>query len=130
MLRSCKYCGRIHDVKSDCGKKPPSREHKNKEIAAFRHSRQWNKKANEIKQRDNYLCQVCIRNMYGTIRQFNYDDLSVHHIIPLAKNFEKRLDDTNLITLCKCHHELAERARIEVKVLLDIVSEQIEKTSE
>ncbi len=29
----------------------------------------------------------------------------VHHIIPMAKDFSKRLDNDNLIGLFKCHHQ-------------------------
>ena len=111
MLKSCKYCGRIHDKMFDCGKKPVIKK-KDTKAVRFRNQRIWKRKAEEIKRRDKYLCQVCIRNLYDTDRTLNYMDLSVHHIIPIEKDYEKRLDNDNLITLCRYHHELAERAVI------------------
>ena len=38
-------------------------------------------------------------------------DISVHHIIPLAEGGEL-LDEDNLITLCRYHHEQAEKGKI------------------
>lgn len=65
----------------------------------FYNSLEWRNKRFEIMQRDNFSCMNC-----GTeptkVRRF----LNVHHIIPLSKNWNLRLKDTNLITLCKhCH---------------------------
>ena len=39
-------------------------------------------------------------------------DISVHHIIPLAVDYSKRLDNDNLISLCHYHHERAESGEI------------------
>lgn len=123
MLRSCQYCNRIHDSKFDCGKKPKSmysRTDKDK----FRYSRQWNDKRTEIKERDKYLCQVCIRNLYNTINQFTYDGLEVHHADKLNESYDKRLDDDNLLTLCIYHHKMADRGEIPVSVIKNIIKEQ------
>ena len=128
MLKSCKYCGRIHDKMFDCGNKPAIKK-KDTKAVRFRNQRIWKRKAEEIKKRDKYLCQVCIRNLYDTDRTLNYMDLSVHHIIPIEKDYEKRLDNNNLITLCRYHHDLAERAVIKASELMDICLEQNEKTS-
>ncbi len=70
------------------------------------------------------LCQVCVRGLYNSRRKFNSRDLSVHHIISLVTDFDRRLDNSNLITLCRYHHELAERGRIPARELLDIAAEQ------
>ena len=45
-------------------------------------------------------------------------DTSVHHIVPLVEDYEKRLDDDNLITLCSRHHEMAEKGDIDRRELL------------
>ena len=34
---------------------------------------------------------------------------SVHHIVKLSIDFDKKLDDDNLISLCRYHHELADK---------------------
>ena len=112
MLKTCVYCGRIHDRKFDCGRKPKRKKKYGGKKESFRWTSQWQKKREEIKQRDRYLCQACLHGAPGTEMQFNTERLSVHHIINLEKDFEKRLDNENLITLCQYHHEKAEEGSI------------------
>ncbi len=50
----------------------------------------------------------------------------MHHIIPLSADYEKRLDDDNLITLCRFHHEQAERGIISKRELLKLAAEEVE----
>ena len=123
MLKSCQYCGRIHDSKFDCGKKPKRNYIRTKEDQ-FRYTRAWNNKREEIKQRDKYLCQVCIRNLYNTLQQFNYDGLEVHHAEKLNDAYEKRMDNDNLLTLCVYHHRMADRGEIPIGDIKDIIREQ------
>ncbi|KZL93544.1 HNH endonuclease [Clostridium magnum] len=127
MLKSCKYCGKIHDSKYDCGKKP-QRKKQNNHKDKFRWTKAWQKKREEIKQRDNFLCQVCIRKLYDTYKQYAYDNLEVHHAIALEEDFEKRLDNDNLITVCGHHHEMAESGEIPLDVILKIIIEQENKS--
>lgn len=127
MLRSCKFCGKIHDSKFNCGKKQVHKRIKYTKADYFRRTRDWTEKAIEIKRRDNYLCQICIRNLYNTFQQYNYDKLSVHHAIPINTDWDKRLDDDNLITVCSMHHEMAENGEIPYDVLKEIIDEQEEK---
>ena len=121
--KSCVYCGRIHDSKYDCGKKPKRFKKKNSQDA-FRSTAMWQKKTQEIKTRDSFLCQVCIRDMYGTINRLNHNRLSVHHAIPLQEDYELRLDNDNLLTLCDMHHEQAESGAIPYTVIREIIDEQ------
>lgn len=123
MLKSCSYCGRIHDTKYDCGKRP-QRQKKITYIDQFRSSRKWREKREQIRRRDLNLCQICIRNLYETDRQYNYERLSVHHAIPMETDFNKRLDDDNLITACDKHHEMAESGAIPYEVIKNIIDEQ------
>jgi 5-methylcytosine-specific restriction endonuclease McrA len=123
MLKSCSYCGRIHDSKYDCGKKPKQERYR-KDIDKFRSTAVWQSKREQIKQRDKYLCQICIREQYDTVNKFTYDNLSVHHAISLEQNYDKRLDDDNLLTLCGMHHDMAEAGKIPVVVVLKIIKEQ------
>ena len=69
-------------------------------------------------KRDKYLCRACFAQLPGTLKRLNTSDLSVHHIVPLAVDFEKRLDDDNLITLCHFHHEMAESGEIKAQELI------------
>ncbi len=98
MLKSCQYCGRIHKKSFDCGRKPKK---ENNVQSSFRNTSLWKKKTTEIKERDLYLCRVCLAA--GRVSQLG---LEVHHIIPIEEDFDKRLDNDNLLLVCrKCHEE-------------------------
>lgn len=130
MLRSCKYCGKIHDTKYDCGRRPVYKKNVGGKSYFFRRSESWSKKSVEIRERDGYLCQICIRKLHGTIRQYNYDTLSVHHIIPVNEEYDRRLDNENLLTVCRMHHEMCEKGLISRKEQLDIARQQEMKGKE
>ena len=115
MLKSCKYCMRVHDSKYDCGKKPV-RQKEPTQINKFRWSRKWTNKREDIKERDNYLCQVCKDE-----NRFTYDDLEVHHITTLEEDYDLRLDDGNLITLCVIHHKASDRGEISKEYLYKLL---------
>lgn len=123
MLKSCKYCGRIHDSRMKCKhrvlgiKKPTPKDR-------FRSSSEWQKKRDEIQERDHHLCQLCVRGLYGATRRYVYAGTSVHHIDSLEENWDRRLDEGNLITLCGMHHEMAEAKKIRKGELFAIVREQ------
>lgn len=123
LLKSCVWCGSIHDKKYECPKKPKQTKQPTY-IDKFRWSRRWANKRKQINERDRYMCQVCIRKLYNTQHQYNYTSIEVHHIVPLVEDFSKREDDENLICLCRYHHEMAESGEISRKELLDIVNEQ------
>ena len=135
MLISCKYCGRVHERKFECEPKKKVKEKQKKKriekfkkkknyIDRFRSTIVWTNKSMEIRKRDLFLCQVCIRKKYYYNRQYENSNLSVHHIIPLNVDYNKRLDNYNLITLCGFHHELAEAEEIPTEELLLIAREQ------
>ncbi len=131
MLKACKYCGRIHDSKYIC---PPKRaaqqvrwqKRKESSIDRFRSSQRWTEKSIHIRERDRYLCLACLFNLDGQGSRITTTGLSVHHIIPIAEDWDKRLDDNNLITLCEEHHERAEDGTIDRKNLLNAVNRSID----
>ena len=105
-------------MKAYANKKPTNKDR-------FRWTNAWKTKRMEIRQRDNHMCQVCIRKLYDYgSRQYNHENIQVHHIDSLEVNFDKRLDNSNLITICSHHHEMAEIGTITRDELLAIVSEQ------
>ena len=106
MLRSCSWCGRIHSTKYDCGRKPKYRK-KFTDIDGFRSTAAWQKKREQIRERDLNLCVVC-----RSKGRYEYNSLSCHHIEPLEERYDLRLEDENLITLCQGCHELAEAGKI------------------
>ena len=126
MLRSCIYCGRVHDSKMTCPKKPIRKKYRTGQNK-FRSKNIWTKKSKQIRARDGYLCQICIRNLYKTTKRYNAEQLEVHHIISVREDYDLRLEDSNLITLCERHHQMAERGEISAKALLEIAAEQEEK---
>ena len=133
MLKACQYCGRIHDKKFDCGKKP-QREYKHyrksydpTEADRFRSSALWKKKVQQIKERDQYLCQAYLHDLLGIGNVLISEGLQVHHIIPLEEDFSLRLDDNNLITLNSLPHDLAERGAIGRDTLRKIAEENNKK---
>lgn len=120
MKKSCPYCGRIHEKNYDCGRKPRHmKKHNSKD--KFRSTAAWQDKRTEIKERDYYLCQACLHGLYGTVRKINHEELEVHHIIPLEEDEKGKLENDNLVTLCRRHHEMAEAGTISRDVLQKIV---------
>lgn len=101
MYKACSRCGKIHDANHKCYANSRNYYQGDPEIRKFRNSTAWKKKAEEIKERDKYLCQICLKRNI-----FNGKDLSVHHIQPIAENAALRLENSNLITVCdRCHKD-------------------------
>lgn len=123
MLKSCQYCGKIHDSKYICSERP-KRNKTITEADKFRCTNLWQKKRKEINKRDLYLCQICIRELYGTINKYNTEHLSVHHNIPINEDYNKRLDNNNLLTVCDHHHEMCESGEITREEVQRIINEQ------
>lgn len=124
MLRTCKYCGRVHRAENPCEAKARAEakrrgRKRNSRANAFRQTNDWTLMSREVRSRDKYLCLCCKANLLGTRRTMNSKDLSVHHIEPLHENFDKRLDRYNLITVCAMHHEMCEK---------DEISRELQKT--
>lgn len=110
MMTSCRYCGRVHPVGVTCPKKPRVRYAKGPPTQAdrYRRSKKWQRVRDGILERDYHLCRVCFegsRGVYG-------GGLQVHHIVPLAEDYELRADEGNLVTLCPVHHKMAEDGQI------------------
>lgn len=114
MFRTCSVCGGIHDENHMCKRayKKSTKE------STFRNTNAWIKKRNQIKERDKYLCQMCLKDNIYTYKQ-----LQVHHIIPLVEQYDRRLDSNNLITLCRYHHEQAEKGLITKAELQAIIED-------
>ena len=58
-------------------------------------------KSKQILKDNNYKCEMCKDKGVITVAA------EVHHIIPLSIDFNKRLDDDNLMALCEsCHDDI------------------------
>ena len=68
---------------------------------SFYRSRAWKAVRLQVLVRDNYLCQECLRENRITRAT------TVHHIVPLAEDWERRLDPDNLESVCSsCHNRI------------------------
>lgn len=129
MKISCKYCGKIHEKKYDCGCKPKKKKYDRQAEDKLRWQQSWKNKRIEIKERDKYLCQCCIRNIVKIhSQQFVYNKLEVHHARKLREYPELALENKNLITLCEYHHKLADNGTISLEIIEKIIEEQEKNT--
>ena len=120
MFVTCKYCG-IVPRDHNCKNKPTKK--KDTKASSFRNQRKWKEKSQRVKQRDKFLCQICLQEKYNTMKKYNFDSLEVHHIEPISENYDRRLDSTNLVTLCSYHHKMADKGEIPRGELFQIVEE-------
>lgn len=122
MKRTCVYCGRIHDAKYVCPKKPQMKYKKYSDPEnLFRGSSAWKSKRLEIRERDLHICRVC----YDKKGIYNSSGIQIHHISSLANDYSRRLDNDNLISLCTYHHELAERGELSADYLIGLAASDI-----
>ena len=76
------------------------------------------KKREEIKMRDFYLCPICTaKGRYDKKRKYDPQNLQVHHIESVRMAWTKRFENNNLITLCEKHHREAEEGKISKETL-------------
>ena len=108
-VKACARCGGFHPVGTRCTK---GREYKGGVERSLRKKYSWTKKSLEIREKANYLCEVCRDN-----NLFVYDGLEVHHIHKLKDNQDRLLDDLNLICLCVECHKKADAGDIPVEYL-------------
>ena len=119
---TCRYCG-IVPRGHVCPNRKSRQKADNSQAVKFRNTKAWARKSTEIRQRDRYLCQCCLRNLYDTIEWLNYKTVEVHHIVGINEDYNRRLDNDNLISLCSYHHKMADKGDIPKQVLLDIVKD-------
>ena len=103
MKVACKYCGRIHDKRNECGRAPVYRKF-DSEANSLRNKGNWKMVKRLANERDGYLCVLCLKE--GRI---NTDELETHHIVPIKTDPERAFELENLVTLCRIHHEWAEK---------------------
>ena len=107
MLRSCQWCGKVHDSRIDCGHRPKKIFQRSADEMG-RYTSAWIRKSHDIKERSKWLCAICLDEGVLT-----YDGLETHHIIKIVDRPDLLLEDSNLICLCSRHHREADRGEIE-----------------
>lgn len=119
---TCSKCGVVKRGHI-CPHRKSRQKSGDRESDKFRNTKRWQIKREEIKVRDKYLCQLCIRNLYNTLDILNFNSIEVHHITSIQEDYNRRLDNDNLISLCSYHHKMAEKGQIPKEELYDIVAE-------
>lgn len=128
MLKACSYCGRIHDSRVECKAKQDAGQYaRSSQATHTRNLSRWQKTREYIRRRDGGVCQLCLRNYEGATRPYEGEGLSVHHIVSIETDVTKAFDEDNLITLCRIHHEQAEKGKIDTAILQKIAKENGER---
>lgn len=142
MLRSCKYCGRVHDDRALCEQKiaalekrararSATKSHPDSRATQFRSTLDWTKRSMQVRERDHHLCLCCAAGLKGTTKRYNNGTdsggLEVHHITPIQEDETLRLDEYNLITVCRYHHYLCEVGIISRRQQQELVRSSIQK---
>ncbi|WP_227002045.1 HNH endonuclease signature motif containing protein [Pediococcus damnosus] len=85
------------------------RKHSGGKYEAFYHSTAWKKLSYQYKLA-NPMCEACLKR--GIIRQADIAD----HVVPIKQDWTKRLDYSNLESLCQyCHNDKTESEQLSKK---------------
>lgn len=117
-LISCSRCGRIHSDSIIC-KPLTKRKYENTDENKLRSRYSWKKKRANIRERANYLCEVC-----RALGDYSPKDIEIHHITKLRRDPNGLLEDNNLIALCIEHHKQADRGEIDADYLRRLADER------
>ena len=110
--KSCSKCGKIHPASYKCR---VGIQYNGGIERKLRSTYAWTKKAEEIKERAHFLCEVC--RDQGV---YTYNGLETHHITKVRDDESKLLDNENLIVLCEEHHSKADRGEISANYLREL----------
>lgn len=129
MLKACSYCGRIHDSKFVCKQKKEymaqhQRAYQRSDAEKERYGNRWKKLSDRIKSDANYLCEACRAN-----GRYTYDTLETHHIEKITESQKLVYDESNLICLCRRHHEAAESGSMSKETQRALAKDRIMRTN-
>ena len=124
-LMLCKKCGKVtanhNRICAECVRRlPVVQRERNADYdkrrdpvrVAFYHSAAWKRLRLKKLQDVCWLCEECVAEWYAGRRREEDIQLAtdVHHVEPVALNWARRLDYSNLKADCASHHN-AERKR-------------------
>ena len=112
MLRACSYCGFVHDEHFICDNKRQALKKRQTRQTKIRSAKRWEDTRKNVLYRDKSMCQCCLYKEIGTRKQYNGENLEVHHITPILEDESRAYDEDNLLTVCSYHHELCEKGTI------------------
>ena len=113
MYKSCSRCGKMHPYGYKCN---VGKIYNGGHERTLRQTNKWKMKSEEIRERANYLCEVCRQT-----GRYTYNNLEVHHITKLSEDESGLLDNYNLICLCQRHHKDADSGAIPAEYLRQLV---------
>lgn len=103
-----RYCeDHVHIIESETRERNQQYDSRtrDKKSKDFYRSKAWKELRNLAFNRDNGLCQSCLKQ--GEYRTADV----VHHIIEIKSDWEKRLDLNNLESIChKCHNKIHKKS--------------------
>ncbi|MEC0405738.1 HNH endonuclease [Bacillus velezensis] len=95
-----KYCDK-HKTQQQEETKHYNKHSRNKTITSFYKSTDWKRTRQLALLRDNYTCQRCLKESKITRADM------VHHSVEVREDWSKRLELSNLISLCNsCHNKV------------------------
>ena len=112
MYKTCSRCGKIHPANYKCNK---GKVYRGGEERKLRNTYAWEQKSKEIRERANYLCEVCRQE-----GRLTYNNVEVHHITKVKDDASLLLDNLNLICLCREHHRQADDNKIPADYLREL----------
>jgi len=114
--KSCPRCGKLHPKGTVCRVGQRYGDGQERQI---RRSNRWTEKSREIRERSNWICEVCKQE-----KRYTTEGVQVHHIERIKNNPSLAYDDSNLIALCKKHHDMAENGEISAEYLRELVRQR------
>ena len=99
---SKKYC-EVCEAKANTRHKEYKRYRTDDKEQRFYSDPDWIRKREKIKYTDNGYCLLCLNNNGHRTMD------TVHHIVELKEDWNKRFDDNNLISLCESCHQVVHR---------------------
>lgn len=112
MYKTCSRCGKIHPANYKCNK---GKVYRGGEERKLRNTYAWEKKSKEVREKANYLCEVCRAE-----GRYIYNNIEVHHITKITEDKSLLLDDFNLVCLCQEHHKKADKGLIDADYLREL----------
>lgn len=97
-----KYCDSCYKNKIKVNKE--FQHKKLKEADEKLKTSQWKATREQVIQRDNYCCRLCLINNYVETR-----GLQVHHIHKRVDRPDLTFNESNLVTVCRVCHEKVEK---------------------
>lgn len=110
--KSCPRCGRMHPKGTVCRQGVQYNGGQERQI---RSSNKWTKKSKEIRERANWMCEVCKQE-----GRYTTEGVQVHHIRKVKDNPTEAFTAENLIALCPLHHEQAENGELSQDYLTEL----------